>query len=69
MVLARAMLKSMTAVAAIPHFHYCENIGVDALLAVREAASKDPGLAGAKLTLLPFAIKVRGHFSVEMAHG
>jgi len=53
----RAMVKSMTAVATIPHFHYMDDIGVDALTQVRKALAADPSLGGAKLTLLPFVIK------------
>ncbi|KAL4425054.1 hypothetical protein ABPG77_001832 [Micractinium sp. CCAP 211/92] len=53
----KAMVKSMTAAAAIPHFHFCEEVQVDQLVALRQQLRDDPALAGAKLTFLPFFIK------------
>ncbi|KAG1680788.1 hypothetical protein FOA52_008121 [Chlamydomonas sp. UWO 241] len=54
----RAMVKSMTAAATVPHFHYTDEVCVDALLGVRVALASDPSLSGkAKLTLLPLLVK------------
>ena len=43
----RAMVASMTAAAAVPHFHYAEDVRVDALVALRAALGADPGVAAA----------------------
>ncbi|KAG2427447.1 hypothetical protein HXX76_012383 [Chlamydomonas incerta] len=55
----RAMVKTMTAAAALPNFHFHDEVVVDRLLAVRAALKNDPGLRaqGVRLTLLPFLIK------------
>ncbi|GAX85491.1 hypothetical protein CEUSTIGMA_g12907.t1 [Chlamydomonas eustigma] len=53
----RAMMKSMTAVASIPHFHYTDEINVDAIMTIRSLLMSDSTLSGKKLTLLPFVIK------------
>lgn len=52
------MVKSMAAVAAVPHFHYTDEAAVDALMAVRTALASDAALKGLKLTLLPLLVKV-----------
>ncbi|KAL6763353.1 2-oxoacid dehydrogenases acyltransferase-domain-containing protein [Haematococcus lacustris] len=61
----RAMVRSMTAVAAVPHFHFHDEVGVDALLRVRQTLRGEAALAGLKLTLLPFIIKA---LSLTLAH-
>ncbi|GAX86358.1 hypothetical protein CEUSTIGMA_g13770.t1 [Chlamydomonas eustigma] len=53
----RAMMKIMTAVASIPHFHYTDEINVDAIMTIRSLLMSDSTLSGRKLTLLPFVIK------------
>ncbi|GAX77824.1 hypothetical protein CEUSTIGMA_g5267.t1 [Chlamydomonas eustigma] len=54
----RAMMKSMTAVASIPHFHYADEINVEAIMTIRSVLMSDSALSGKKLILLPFVIKV-----------
>ncbi|EIE27558.1 hypothetical protein COCSUDRAFT_55557 [Coccomyxa subellipsoidea C-169] len=53
----RAMVRSMTAAGAVPHFHYCDEISVGALLRLRTSLLSDPALKGLKLTFLPFMLK------------
>lgn len=53
----RAMLRSMTAAAAVPHFHLSDDVRVDAVVALREALKGAAALRGAKLTYLPFFVK------------
>ncbi|BDA48716.1 Lipoamide acyltransferase component of branched-chain alpha-keto acid dehydrogenase complex [Coccomyxa sp. Obi] len=53
----RAMVNSMTAAGAVPHFHYCDEISVGPLLRLRAALVNDPSLQGLKLTFLPFMLK------------
>lgn len=53
----KAMFKSMTAVAAIPHFHFCDEIHMDALVDLRHRVKGVLDCGGAKLTFLPFFIK------------
>lgn len=54
----RAMAKAMTAAAAIPHFHYMEEIEVNKLVELKSSLSGSGLLKpGAKLTYLPFLIK------------
>lgn len=54
----RAMAKAMTAAAAVPHFYYVEEIGVDKLTKLKRALSEGVPLEqGVKLTHLPFLIK------------
>ena len=55
----RAMLRSMTAAGAVPHFHLCDEVCMDALVGLREGLRGDPALNGGKLTFLPFFLKVR----------
>lgn len=52
------MVKTMSAAASVPHFHYHDDVCVDALIATRAALAGHSALHGAKLTLLPFIIKV-----------
>lgn len=54
----RAMVNSMTAAGAVPHFHYCDEISIGPLLRLRAALVNDPALQGLKLTFLPFMLKV-----------
>ena len=52
----RAMVKSMTAAAAVPHFHFCDEVLMDKLVALRmELKAIAPADVG--LTVLPFTIK------------
>ncbi len=51
-------MRSMSAALAVPHFHFHDELCVDALLRTRRALAGDPALGGAKLTLLPLAITV-----------
>ncbi|CAL8463419.1 g2953 [Coccomyxa elongata] len=53
----RAMVNSMTAAGAVPHFHYCDEISMGPLLRLRAALVDDPALKGLKLTFLPFMLK------------
>jgi len=53
----RAMVKSMTAAAAVPHFHYHDEVCMDGLMAARKALASHTSLHGVKLTLLPIIIK------------
>ena len=53
----KAMFKSMTAVASIPHFHYCDEICTDAVMDLRARLHNSAALKGAKLTFMPFFIK------------
>jgi 2-oxoisovalerate dehydrogenase E2 component (dihydrolipoyl transacylase) len=51
------MVKSMTAAAAVPHFHLSDDVRVDGVVALRERLRSSPALAGARLTYLPFFVK------------
>eukprot|EP00884_Botryococcus_braunii_P011108 jgi/Botrbrau1/1999/Bobra.0052s0040.1 len=50
----RAMVKSLTAAAHVPHFHFCDEIRMDHLVRVRDSLRK---ASSQKLTFLPFIIK------------
>lgn len=52
------MVRSMTAAGAVPHFHYCDELDAGPLLAARALLAADPALGGARLTFLPFVLKV-----------
>lgn len=54
----RAMVKSMTQAAAIPHFHLCDELDMRAVLAWRKAVKEDSVLQGVHLTFLPIMVKV-----------
>lgn len=53
----RAMVKSMTAVLGVPHFHFADEVVMDPLMAVRAAMKTDPTVSTLKLTYLPLIIK------------
>ncbi|XP_073122094.1 lipoamide acyltransferase component of branched-chain alpha-keto acid dehydrogenase complex, mitochondrial isoform X2 [Henckelia pumila] len=53
----RAMAKSMSLAAKIPHFQYVEEIKCDALLNLRASFQKDISNLGIKFTFLPFLVK------------
>lgn len=53
----RAMVASMAAAATVPHFHFCDEVDLRALLAVRQKVRHDPLMQGVKLTFLSFMIK------------
>lgn len=53
----RAMVKSMTIAAKIPHFHYLEEINCDALVELKSAFQKENSDPDVKHTFLPFLIK------------
>ena len=52
------MVTHMTASAAVPHFHFCDEVCMAALARVRGRLQGDPALGGARLTYLPFILKV-----------
>ncbi len=53
----KAMFKAMTSVAAIPHFHYCDEVSADTMVELRARLQGSPALRGARLTFMPFFIK------------
>jgi 2-oxoisovalerate dehydrogenase E2 component (dihydrolipoyl transacylase) len=53
----RAMVKSMTAAAKIPHFHYVDEIHCDALVELKASFKKDTRNPDVKHTFLPTLIK------------
>ncbi|KAF5753612.1 putative dihydrolipoyllysine-residue (2-methylpropanoyl)transferase [Helianthus annuus] len=53
----RAMVKSMTAAASVPHFHYVEEINCDSLIELKSAFQKENTDPEVKFTFLPVLIK------------
>ncbi|XP_031113530.1 lipoamide acyltransferase component of branched-chain alpha-keto acid dehydrogenase complex, mitochondrial [Ipomoea triloba] len=53
----RAMVKSMTIAAKIPHFHYVEEINCNALVELKGSFQKENSDPEVKHTFLPFLIK------------
>ncbi|VAH41453.1 unnamed protein product [Triticum turgidum subsp. durum] len=53
----RAMVKSMTLAAKVPHFHYLEEINCDALVQLKASFQKENKDHDVKHTFLPFLIK------------
>lgn len=53
----RAMAKSMSIAAKVPHFHYLEEINVDSLAELKTAFQDATAAQGVKHTYLPFLIK------------
>lgn len=53
----RAMAKSMSIAAKVPHFHYLEEINVDSLAELKTAFQDATAGQGVKHTYLPFLIK------------
>lgn len=53
----RAMVKSMTMAAKIPHFHYVEEINCDALVELKGSFQKGNSDPDVKHTFLPFLLK------------
>ncbi|XP_076883688.1 lipoamide acyltransferase component of branched-chain alpha-keto acid dehydrogenase complex, mitochondrial-like [Bidens hawaiensis] len=53
----RAMVKSMTAAARVPHFHYVEEINCDSLIDLKSAFQKENTDPKIKFTFLPVLIK------------
>ncbi|XP_047316023.1 lipoamide acyltransferase component of branched-chain alpha-keto acid dehydrogenase complex, mitochondrial-like [Impatiens glandulifera] len=53
----RAMVKSMSLAATIPHFHYVEDIICDALLELKSSFQNENSDSEVKYTLLPVLIK------------
>ncbi|OVA02622.1 Biotin/lipoyl attachment [Macleaya cordata] len=53
----RSMVKSMTAAAKVPHFHYLEEINCDALVELKAAFQNENSDPDVKHTYLPFLIK------------
>lgn len=53
----RAMVKSMTMAAKIPHFHYVEEINCDALVGLKASFQKENSDPSVKHTFLPVLIK------------
>ena len=54
----RAMVQSMITAGAIPHFHFCDELDMRALMALRTRIKDDSMLQGVHLTFLPIMIKV-----------
>ena len=57
------MVAAMAAAAAVPHFHFCDEVKMAALQRVRERLQGDPALQGARLTYMPFILKARRQLS------
>lgn len=55
--LQRAMVKSMTAANAIPHFGYSDEIVVDQLVSLRDELKPIAEARGVKLSYMPFILK------------
>lgn len=53
----RAMVKSMTMAAKVPHFHYLEEINCDALIELKKSFQNQNKDHTIKHTFLPFLIK------------
>lgn len=53
----RAMAKSMTLAAKIPHFQYVEEVNCDALLDLRASFQNETSNLGIKFTFLPLLVK------------
>lgn len=53
----RAMVKSMTMAARIPHFHYVEEINCDALVELKASFQSENSDPSIKHTFLPFLVK------------
>ena len=53
----RAMFKTMSAAASIPHFHYCDEVNTNVMIDLRARLQGSPALRGVKLTYMPFFIK------------
>lgn len=53
----RAMVKSMTSAAKIPHFHYVEEIKCDALVELKSSFQNENSDPDIKFTFLPILIK------------
>ncbi|KAK1438420.1 hypothetical protein QVD17_04229 [Tagetes erecta] len=53
----RAMVKSMTAAASVPHFHFVEEINCDSLVKLKSAFQKENTDPDIKFTFLPVLIK------------
>lgn len=53
----RAMVKSMTMAAKVPHFHYVEEINCDALLELKASFQGNTTEPNVKHTSLPLLIK------------
>lgn len=53
----RAMVKSMTEAAKIPHFHYVEDINCDALVELKSSFQNENSDPDVKHTFLPTLIK------------
>ncbi|XP_071952222.1 lipoamide acyltransferase component of branched-chain alpha-keto acid dehydrogenase complex, mitochondrial-like [Antedon mediterranea] len=53
----KAMVKSMTAANAIPHFGYCDEIELNELVELRQKLKSLPSTGGVKFTYMPVFIK------------
>lgn len=51
------MAKKMEESLSIPHFGYCEEITVDALIELRKQMKQYAAAEGVKITYMPFFIK------------
>lgn len=54
----KAMVKTMTAALKIPHFGYCDEVDLTALVRLREELKPVAAARGIKLSFMPFFIKV-----------
>lgn len=54
---AKVMVKTMTAATAVPHFGYCDEIDMTALVALRGSLKDQAEAAGVKLSYMPFMLK------------
>lgn len=55
----KAMVKSMTAALAIPHFGYCDEVNFSQLVGLRKEMKESAKLRGINLSYMPILIKVR----------
>ncbi len=53
----RAMVRTMTAAGAVPHFHFHDDVNMAKLMQLRRELQLYP--KAAKVTMLPFIIKVQ----------
>ena len=54
----RSMVKSMTTAGQVPHFHLMDELCLTRLVALRRRLRQDPAGSGARMTFLPFILKV-----------
>ncbi|XP_045442792.1 lipoamide acyltransferase component of branched-chain alpha-keto acid dehydrogenase complex, mitochondrial isoform X2 [Pipistrellus kuhlii] len=62
----KAMVKTMTAALKIPHFGYCDEVDLTALVRLREELKPVAAARGIKLSFMPFFIKASHNIGVAM---